>query len=292
MLRTNEALLPVISVQSYISEPVLMPGDDTEIGNYGLIHATPGMCGICYNFQIGDCCMGLCGEHIEPGVSSKNIKINPNRNRASNVHACIGNRVKVQTGDAKGTWGYVTGTHGGAEHIFLYFDTETLDKLCMSDSFLIKSVGWGLKLLDYPDIYPMAIDPKLLQNMGIEECGGKLVVPVAKRIPFRLLGSGIGRPEAGFTGDIDIMTNNKRLTEQYGLQNLRFGDIVLLEDFDSSFGRGYMKGAATIGVIVHGDTYTSGHGPGAATLLTAKKPLLDGYIDEHANLAYLLGVIK
>ena len=290
MLRTNKDLLPVISVLTYVSEPVIMPGGDAEIGNYGLAHAIPGMGGICYNFQIGDCCMGLCGEHIEPGVSSRNIKVNANRNRATNAHACVGNRVKVQSGEARGAWGYVTGTHGGAEHVFLYFDPDTLDKLSMEDSFLIKSVGYGLKLLDYPDIMPVAVDPGLLLNMGIEERDGKLFVPVAKRIPACLLGSGRGRPEPGYTGDVDIMTNNKALTERLDLASLRFGDVVLLEDFDSGFGRGYLKGAVTIGVIIHGDTYTSGHGPGVSTLLTARRPLIEGVPDERANLAYLLGV--
>ena len=290
MLRTNKELLPVISVQTYISEPVIMPGGDAEIGNYGLAHAIPGMGGICYNFQIGDCCMGLCGEHIEAGVSSRNIKVNPNRNRATNAHACVGNRVRVQTGDARGAWGYVTGMHGGAEHVFLYFDPETLDKLSMEDSFLIKSVGYGLRLPDYPDVLPMSVDPDLLLRMGIGEQDGKLIVPVAKRVPACLIGSGKGRPEPGYTGDVDIMTNNAALTKQYGLDTLRFGDIVYLEDFDSGFGRGYLKGAGTVGVVIHGDTYTSGHGPGVTTLLTSRRPLLETRLDERANLAWLLGV--
>lgn len=290
MLRTNKDKLPIISVQSFVSEPVQMPGDDAEVGNFGIAHANPGMGGICYNFQIGDSCMGLCGEHIEPGVSSKNLKLNANRNRATNSHSCVGNRAKVQTGDAKGRIGYVTGTHGGAEHVFLYFDPETLDMLTMEDSFLIKSFGYGLRLLDYPDIMPVSVDPDLLDKMDIEECGGKLIVPVAKRVPACLIGSGKGRCEPGYTGDFDIITDNKRLTDEYGLNGLRFGDIVMAEDFDTSYGRGYLKGAVTIGVVVHGDTYTSGHGPGVSTLLTTKKPIIEGRIDEKANLAYLFGI--
>jgi len=290
MLRTNEHLLPVISVQSYITEPVVMPMGDAEIGDHGKAHAIPGMGGICYNFQIGDCCMGLCGEHIEAGVSSKNAKLNANRNRGTNSHACVGNRVKIQSGEAKGRWGWVTGTHGGAEHVFLHFDPETLDMLCMDDSFLIKSVGYGLKLLDYPDVMPLAIDPWLLHAMNIEEKDGKLIIPVAKKVPACLMGSGIGRMEPGFTGDADIITTDRELTEQYGLNELRFGDIVLIEDFDSSWGRGYCKGAVTIGCIIHGDTYCSGHGPGVTSLLTCKTPIIEGKIDEKANLAYLFGV--
>ena len=46
MLRTNRELLPVISVLSYVSEVVIMPGGDAEIGDFGLSHAIPGMGGI------------------------------------------------------------------------------------------------------------------------------------------------------------------------------------------------------------------------------------------------------
>ena len=167
---------------------------------------------------------------------------------------------------------------------------ETLDMLCMDDSFLIKTVGYGLKLLDYPDVMPLAIDPWLLHAMNIEEKDGKLIIPVAKKVPACLMGSGKGRQEPGYTGDADIITTDKELTEQYGLNDLRFGDIVMIEDFDSSYGRGYHKGAVTIGCIIHGDTYTAGHGPGVTSLLTCKKPIIEGRIDEKANLAYLFGV--
>ena len=290
MLRTNKEKLPVIGVLSYISEVTIPDGGEAEVGNFGLCHAIPGMSGICYNFRIGDCCMGLCGEHIEPGVSSRNIKINPNRNRGTNALSCVGNRVKVQSGDAKGRWGYVCGTHGGAEHVFLDFDSETLDLLAYDDSFIIKSVGYGLKLLDWPDIMPVAIDPELLEKMDIEEKEDRIIVPVAKKIPACLIGSGVGRREPGYTGDVDIMTTDDRLNKEYGLNDLRFGDIVLIEDFDSSYGRGYRKGASTLGVVVHGATYTNGHGPGVSTLMTTKLPIMEGKIDEKANLAYYFGI--
>ena len=65
---------------------------------------------------------------------------------------------------------------------------------------------------------------------------------------------------------------------------------MLLENCDTTFGRGYLTGAATIGVVVHSDCIRMGHGPGVTSLLSAKLPVLEGVISEGANLADYMGV--
>ena len=88
-------------------------------------------------------------------------------------------------------------------------------------------------------------------------------------------------------GDYDIMTQDWAEIKKLGLDRLRYGDIVLLEDCDNTYGRGFCRGAVTIGVVVHSDCVLVGHGPGVTALLSSKEPVIEGVIDSHANLADL-----
>lgn len=288
MIRTNQDVLPMIGVQGEVDPCATPDGGEFNADNFRVGQDTVTMGGITYNFNIGDKCIGVRGEHLEPGVTSKNHG-NPALNGAYSTYSCIGNTVKVVTGDAKGATGYVTGKHGGPEHLMLYFDPDTLEKLSCDDKFLVKTWGFGMTLPDYPDILPRNLDPLLLNKMGIEEKDGKLIVPVTHKIPSCMMGSGKGYTPT-VRGDYDIMTSDHEMVKKVGLETLRFGDIVLLEDQDNTFGRAHVKGAVSIGVIIHGDTYRMGHGPGVTILLTSKKPLIEGRIDPRANIAHWLGV--
>lgn len=70
-MQTNKASLPVMSVQGKVDHPI-MSGNGYRVGydGYGRIPMATG--GIIYNYKIGDSCMGIAGDHIEPGVSLKN----------------------------------------------------------------------------------------------------------------------------------------------------------------------------------------------------------------------------
>ena len=86
-------------------------------------------------------------------------------------------------------------------------------------------------------------------------------------------------------GDYDIMTMDPKANELYHLNDLKFGDIVLIEDHDNRHGPHYLKGAVSVGIIVHSDSYTSGHGPGVVVFMTSKTPIIKGVIDKEANIA-------
>lgn len=288
MIRTNIDLLPMIGVQGEVDPCMTPDGGEFNADNFRIGQDTVTMGGITYNFNIGDPCMGLRGEHLEPGVTSRNHS-NPAANGAYNTYSCIGNTVKVVSGDAKGKTGFVTGKHGGPEHLMLYFDPETREQLTCDDKFLVKTWGFGLTLTDYPDILARNLDPELLNKMGIEEKDGKLIVPVTHKIPSCMMGSGKGYTPT-VRGDYDIMTSDKEFVKKVGLDTLRYGDIVLLENQDNTYGRAHCGGAVSIGVIIHGDTYRPGHGPGVTILLTSRKPLIEGKIDKRANIAHWLGV--
>jgi len=103
------------------------------------------------------------------------------------------------------------------------------------------------------------------------------------------MGSGVGAPHVA-KGDYDIMTSDPETVAEYRLDQIRFGDFVALMDHDNRYGRAYRRGAITIGVVVHSDCLTAGHGPGVTTLMTCKTSLIKPVIDPQANIADLLGI--
>ena len=280
MLKTNKDNLPVVSVQGVITHPIFRSSGKMNIDGYAGYF--PGTGGITYNAKIGDLCTGWAADHLEPGVSTKNPDVD--KNTAYATYSCIGNEAIVMSGDAKGAKGFVTGKHGGCEHTMCYFDSKTLEKLAIEDKIMVKSCGQGMKLTDHPDVILRSVSPALLEKMNITEENGKLKIGAAKLVPACIMGSGLGSTPTA-SGDYDITLFDKEITEKYDLMNLRFGDIVAIIDADTRFGRSYITGAVTIGVISHSDCVVPGHGPGVTTLITALDNKIVPFIDPKANLA-------
>lgn len=285
MLRTNIDKIITISVIGQISSP-------TRRQNYRLTHqgeATvfPGTGGITYNVKVGDQVFGWVGDHIEPGVSVKNK--DENENRALNVYTCIGNTVYIISGAAKGKTGIVTGKHGGIEHILIWFPKLIIEKLAIGDQIQIRAQGQGLQILDFLDIKFYNLDPKLFLKINPKMKNGYLEFPVTHIIPPTIMGSGLGS-ETAASGDYDITTQDPTAIKELKLDNLRFGDIVYLEDTDNTFGRCYKKGAGSVGVVVHSDCVIAGHGPGVTTIATSIKGKIKPILSKNANIAKYLEI--
>jgi len=280
MLRTNSDKLPIVSVGGVIWHPKMGTAGRTTIE--GTVVWLPGTGGITYNAKIGDPCNHWAADHLEPGVTIRHKEAE--HNHALQILSCVGNDAFVRSGEAKGARGIVTGKHGGCDHVLIHFAQEDLEKMDIDDKIQIRATGQGMQLLDYPDIILRNTSPALLEKMNITEENGKLKVGVAKCVPAKVMGSGIGTVNTA-GGDYDICLFDEETNAKYGLDSLRFGDIVAIENADTRFGRSYRAGACTIGVVVHSDCVISGHGPGVSTLLTTKLPLLEPFIDPNANLA-------
>jgi len=288
MLKINKENLVMQSVQGEVYHP--RTPIQYRIDPNGLAHAVPATGAICYNVEIGDDCMKWAGCHIEPGVTTKNT--DEMFNTAYIFLSCVGNRAKVITGDAKGAIGYVTGTHGGVEHTMIYFPKDVLEDLNIGDKIAVKAFGQGLELIDYPDIHCMSLDPDMLLSWNVEEKDGKLYVPVVATVPAYMMGSGVGGNTA-YSGDYDIMNDDPKTLKELGLDHLKYGDLVYLEDCDNTYGRGYLKGAGTVGVIVHGGCIKAGHGPGVTALMSCKNDTLQPKLDPNANIQhYIKGQYK
>jgi hypothetical protein len=107
MIRTNRDRLVIVSVQGMVAPHVRRQafGIDAD----GVPFVLPGVGGITYNVRVGDSAFGWAGDHVEPGVSTAADydKRGDQKNRAYNVLACIGNKARVISGDAKGALGSI-----------------------------------------------------------------------------------------------------------------------------------------------------------------------------------------
>jgi len=289
MLKTNVEKLMKISVMGEIASPTIRSVYNVSATGKALV--LPGVGGITYNLRVGDPACGWEADHVEPGVSVEN-KENDARsgqaaNTAFNVLSCVGNQAIVATGEKKGSKGVVTGKHGGIEHVLIDFPSEILEQLLIGDRILIKAFGLGLKLIEFPDIKVLNLDPGLLESWNPKPNGDKLEVPVTHIVPAAIMGSGLGSNQVN-SGDYDIQLFDEAVVEQYGLESLRLGDLVAIIDADHSFGRIYRQGAVSIGVVVHTNCVTAGHGPGVTTLMTSPDGKIIPKIIQNANVASLL----
>ena len=290
MLRTNADKLAKISVMGEVASPVI--GKSVySVSPTGTPTILPGVGGITYNLRVGDPACGWEADHVEPGVSVENKENDPRygqgANAAFNVLSCVGNEAIVATGDAKGAKGVVTGKHGGINHVLADFQLEALEKLMLGDKILVKALGVGLKLIDFADVKVMNMDPRFLEALDPKSNGEKLEVPVTHIIPAAIMGSGLGANQT-HSGDYDIQLFDENVREQYGLDDLRLGDLVAIIDADHSFGRVYRQGAISVGIVVHTNCVTAGHGPGVTSLMTSPSGKIIPKIDAKANIACLL----
>lgn len=283
MLRTNADRLVEVSVYGEVWPPAGAQHQYKAISE-GTATVSLGMAGICYGARVGDPAFGWEADHLEPGVSIRNRLDGPEH--ALHYLACMGNDAVVTTGAAAGARGVVTGEHA---HIMVDFPPEDIELLAVGDRIQIHAYGTGLALLDHPDVKLHKCSPRLLEALHLETGpDGKLVVPVVAEIPSHLMGSG-AELMADYV-DQDFMTNDRAEIEAWGLHTLRLGDIVAVQNQDHTWGRGYYEGAVTIGLIIHGDSAWTGHGPGVLDLLSSRSGAITPVKDPDANIAWRMGI--
>jgi hypothetical protein len=289
-LKTNKDRIVKISVIGEVVSPVISDAV-YKVTADGEPVILPGVGGITYNIRVGDKACGWMADHVEPGVSVENRVRDqryPNgQSRALNVLSCVGNEATIVGGDAKGETGTVLGKHGGIEHVMVDFTNEIMEKLVIEDKIMIKAYGVGLKLVDLPEIKIFNLDPNFLEAVNPKIEQGKLEVPVTHIVPASIMGSGLGRSHVA-SGDYDITMFCEDTVREYGLGDIRFGDLVAIENADHSYGRIFRRGAMSVGIVSHSNCVIAGHGPGVTTLLTSKTGKIKPKIDPAANIANIM----
>jgi hypothetical protein len=252
-----------------------------RVGPDGQPFALPGMGGMTLGVHCGDPATGYASDHLEPGASVRHR--DPAANMALQFLTCVGNQVRVETGPAAGAVGHVIGQHA---YVLTDFAPDVADSITTGDQVTVIAVGQGLALTDHPEIVVKNTDPGLLAAMpGGTRPDGTLEVHVAARVPAEAIGAGAGMVSE--YANTDLMGAYAGLGEDLslGLEGLRVGDIVALQDADHRFGRGYADGFLTIGVISTGQCMLFGHGPGPSSLLSGPASSFHLVDDPGASLA-------
>ena len=292
-LRVNGDELVTVVVGGQIAHPVGAQAP-YRIGNDGVARILPGTGGIVLSHRIGDACIGLAGDHIEPGVAVHNNGrevVGPRNgpNNALLTYACVGNVAEITSGRARGARGMVTGKHGGVNHVLIDFPGRALRVLEIGDRVRLVSRGLGLRLLDFPEITVSNASPELLARWRVRAQGGRIVAPVTHTVPAVAMGSGLGKNTV-WRGDYDIQLFDPEIRRRHRLDQLRFGDLVAIIDADARYGPSVRTGRTALGVVVHGDSTVSGHGPGVTVLLSGPADHFALYRDDDANIARCFGV--
>lgn len=288
-LATNEVDLVAVSVAGAIAHPGFpgLPAEPYRLAADGTSFLLPTHGGIVYNVSVGDRAFGWAADCIHPGVSIG--QADDNKNRGLNVFACVGNRAKVMTGGAAGTIGVVTGKSGRfSEQVIVHLPCEARTRMAVGDQVLVRAEGVGMTLTDHPDVSLKGIAPGLLAALPAEEEDGQVAFGVTAQIPAHLVGAGLGLTSEG--GSLHMQSTDRELLAELGLDRLRLGDLVALEDTDSRYNHGYLRGARAIGVVASTDGPRAGYGPGIAVFMTAPGGQLGSFDAPEANLVELLGL--
>ena len=88
--------------------------------------------------------------------------------------------------------------------------------------------------------------------------------------------------------EVVIQSSDAPTLAKHGIDKLKLGDIVAITDHDASYGWCYRKGAVTIGLIIHGASQLSAHGPGVTTLMTCRSGRIIPVPDANANVGRYL----
>jgi len=288
-LATNEADLVAVSVAGAVAHPGFpgLPAEPYRLSADGTPFLLPTYGGIVYNVSVGDRAFGWAADCIHPGVSIG--QVDDNRNRGLNVLACVGNRARVMTGEAAKTAGVVTGKSGRfSEQVIVHIPREARSRMAVGDQILVRAEGVGLTLTDHPDVSLKGISPGLLAALPAKEGEGQVAFGVTAQIPAHLVGAGLGLTSEG--GSLHMQSTDRELLRELGLDRLRLGDLVALEDTDSRYNHGYLRGARAIGVVASTDGPRAGYGPGIAILMTAPAGQLGSFESPATNLVRLRGL--
>jgi hypothetical protein len=287
-LATNAADLVTVSVAGAVAHPGFpgLPAEPYRLAADGTAFLLPTHGGIVHNVSVGDRAFGWAADCVHPGVSIR--QADDAKNRGLNVFACVGNPAMVVSGGAAGETGTVTGKSGRfSEQVIVHFPVEARRRMAVGDRIVVRARGVGLALPGHPGVTAKGLAPELLARLPMRT-GNRLEIGVAGRVPAHLIGAGLGLTSEG--GSLHMQSTDREALAAAGLDRLRIGDLVAIEDTDSRFNHGYLRGALSVGVICTTDGPRAGYGPGMAVVLTAPDGALGAYAEAGANVADILGL--
>ena len=97
-------------------------------------------------------------------------------------------------------------------------------------------------------------------------------------------------PPGSENGALNLQSSDPQILAENGLDDLRFGDLVAVTDWDSRYGHGYLRGSVVIGVVCQGGSVRSGYGPGIAVIMSSKQGQIEPVRTSGANLKELMNL--
>lgn len=265
MITVAMNLTGVVETPTMGSSPYLVDAD-------GAPYVPIGSSGVVLGVRLGDGVFDHDTDHAAPGVTLEHR--DQAARHALTAFACLGNEAVVRTGAAAGARGTVLGKRGEQGRVIVVFPDEVLAALLPGDAIAVRTYGQGTVLADAADVTVLNTDPRMLPAV-------RLPVGVRAVVPSALVGNGIGRPAQMW--DLDLQVTAATAAEA-GLEGLRLGDFVAIEDLDVRHNAGYRRGWRTVGVIVHGGSPQPGHGPGLMPLLCGPAGRLGIRVDGDQHL--------
>jgi hypothetical protein len=284
--------LVTVNLLSVVEHPAL-DGSPYRVDRNGCPYVPAGDGGIVLGLELGDSAFALDADHAAPGACL--VHADPAARQALAAYACVGNEVRVRTGEAAGARGVVLGKRGEEGRVVTGFAAADLARMRPGDEVGVRARGQGWRPPGLPpEVAVMNLDPGILPLLPIglpgagpgPETGpatGVAAVAVGVRVtvPSRLAGNGIGRPAAAWDLDLQLPPPGPD-----GAGDVALGDLVAVSDLDVRYNMGYRRGWMTVGIVVHGASPLPGHGPGITPLLTGPAAALRPHPDAagHAGL--------
>jgi hypothetical protein len=297
MIKTNQDKVVETAVLGRIAHPSVPHYPAMKVASDGSPYIPVGAGGINYSVRMGDPAFGWAwGDHVEPCVSIENR--DANANGGLSTFSCIGNealivssRMEMKEGKGKPVTGVVVGKHqhGTHERVLVHFPKRVMERLTVGDEIQVRGGGVGLSAADYEEVSIMNTSPRFLKAMNLSERAGKLRIPVAKIILGKIMGSGVGSGNC-HRGSLDIQATSPEMVKEYSLDTIRLGDVVAVTDYDATYGARWQPGAITLGVVTHGSSSASGHGPGINVIMTSPSGVIEPIITRKANISEILNL--
>lgn len=263
-----------------VVETPTMPSSPYLIDSDGQPYVPIGTSGVVLGVHLGDGVFDHDADHVAPGVTLAHA--DQAARHALTAYACFGNAALVRTGAAAGAQGTVLGKRGEEGRVIVVFDDETLAKLVPGDTIVVRGFGQGAALPDVPsDVVLLNADPEAVAKLAVRVADGVVTAGVRAIVPSALAGNGLGRPAQMWDVDLSVSAAN---AAEFGLADLRLGDLVAINDLDVRHNAGYRRGYRTVGIVVHGGSPQPGHGPGVMPILCGPASTLQATIDEHAGV--------
>ena len=139
---------------------------------------------------------------------------------------------------------------------------------------------------DCPDVAFKSLSPHLFDSLPKKMESGALMMGVCGIVPPHFVGAGAGLTSEG--GSLHIQSTDRAELAKHGLDGLRLGDVVAIQDTDSRYNHGYLRGAMSIGIVCQTDGPRAGYGPGMTVVMTAPAGQLGCNAAPGTNIADIL----